>query len=78
MLRELRNAAHLTQQELGERLGVGHAMVGHMESGRAYITPDRLCILRDVFDLNQSEFVALCEWAAMKARKLRRARKEAA
>ena len=78
MLQQLRENVGMTQAELAEHLGVGRGFVGHMELGRAHITPDRLEALRTLFSLDECSFMDLYCWAAESSRALREARREAA
>ena len=51
-LREARKKANLTQAELGEKIEVGHAAIGHMETGHHSPTFDSLCRLAETLGVS--------------------------
>jgi len=55
-MRSLREAAGLTQTELGEAVGMQNKqMVSGIETGRASVPPDRLAALADALDIDRAE-----------------------
>lgn len=55
-LRELRQARKLSQQELGRALGMTHAAVSKLETGKARIDADLLPRIAEVLDVPVSAF----------------------
>lgn len=57
-LKEMREAKHLTQRQLAERIGVDyHAFIGQIESGRGRIPPERYEAFAKALDLPTRKFV---------------------
>jgi transcriptional regulator with XRE-family HTH domain len=44
-IRQARRAAKLTQEKLGEHLGISKQMVSHIERGRHHVTVDHIIII---------------------------------
>ena len=51
-LRELRDAANMTQKDLGKYLNVRNTAVCQYESGTRQLDPDKICALCDLFDVS--------------------------
>ena len=56
LLKDLRTKHNLTQEEFGERIGVGPTTISNYESGYSNITPARLKIVAKAFGLKYSYF----------------------
>lgn len=54
-LKELRLAAGLTQQELGDKVGLTHAQIGRMENGKRGISSDRVMQLAAALSCHPGE-----------------------
>ena len=56
-LLELRLKNGLTQEQLAERLGVSHATVQRLESGKRRLTEHRMLDLADIFGVEPAELL---------------------
>lgn len=56
-IRFLRKGRGLSQEELGEKLGVGGVQVGKYEKGKSYPPLDKLLVMTEIFDVNIEDFI---------------------
>jgi transcriptional regulator with XRE-family HTH domain len=57
-LRTLREERKMTQEELGNRAGVGQAMIGHVETGRRQLTLSTAVRIARALDVSVDELAA--------------------
>lgn len=56
-LRELRDDRGLSQQELGDKVGLSYVQIGRIERGDSYPSPTSLKNLAKAFGLDRSDIV---------------------
>ncbi|MBU5626294.1 helix-turn-helix domain-containing protein [Oscillibacter sp. MSJ-2] len=58
---QLRKAAHLSQQELGEVLGLTHKSISMLESGGRSTTIEKLVLLAEYFHVSTDYLVGITD-----------------
>ena len=57
LVRQRREAAGLTRKALGELVGVGEAMICHIETGKRGISPKRAAAFESALGVSKSELL---------------------
>ena len=72
-IRELREAAGMHQDELGQRLNVGKGAVSRYELGKRYPDPPTICALCDIFGCTADYLLGRSDvrWPTVTARQAR-------
>ncbi len=57
ILKEIRKAHHMSQKELGKRLGVGQTTIANYEKDIRFPNQESLMIMADVFDVSVDQLL---------------------